>query len=366
MLGEEYIYDRQDTHAGSTHTILAQARDAQASDLRDKIHGLLGVCKGNLTGIKVSYDDSMTATCFYRAATVACIEETGLLTMLCCIDHQSELEGLPSWVPDWSLSRQTESLGSNPNFGSNYIAAGTLSRHLHSKVAPLGLSLSCTIHPDGKTLSELGKVFDIVRDTSEVCSRPDITREDTLNSNQHVVAWANMAKTCYPYPSGCKLFDAFWRTLVANRNDDGWQRSPSSYSEIFSLLLDESTGRCPSLPDQTYSPRQLRPKGRGKLELVNLATRAPGKLYQEILIALRRAMRNRRLGTTEKGYLGLFPRQTKLGDVVCILSRCGVPFVLRKAEDGTFNVVGECYVHGIMGGEVVVMEDVPWTSVVIT
>jgi hypothetical protein len=228
------------------------------------------------------------------------------------------------------------------------------------------LKTSFSIHSDGRELLVQGKIFEVVRDVCEVCSVPDIACEEPQYANQHLVEWINMATKCFPYPDGCKLFDAFWHTLVANRDGDGNQKSPQSFSEIFSLLFDESTGRHPSFPDQTYSSRQLRPSGKGKLELTNLQTRAPGKTYQEIRNALNASLRNRRLGTTIKRYLGLFPRQAQAGDVVCVLSGCHVPFVLRKDRGVTYKLVGECYVHGIMDGEVMKMEKIPLTTITIT
>jgi hypothetical protein len=43
------------------------------------------------------------------------------------------------------------------------------------------------------------------------------------------------------------------------------------------------------------------------------------------------------------------------GDMVCIIFGCSVPVVLRKVSTGGGNahyeVIGECYVHGMMDGE---------------
>ena len=55
---------------------------------------------------------------------------------------------------------------------------------------------------------------------------------------------------------------------------------------------------------------------------------------------------------TSKGFLGLGPQLMQAGDVVCMLFRERVPFILRP-KDGYYRLVGECYVHGVMDGEVV-------------
>jgi len=104
------------------------------------------------------------------------------------------------------------------------------------------------------------------------------------------------------------------------------------------------------------------------------AMRSPGILvrYHERLIARLRSMqpgkgkgeafetkaKNAATGrcffTTSKGFLGLGPRSMHVGDVVVVLFGGRVPYVLRPTDE-YFRFVGECYVHGIMDGEVVRM-----------
>lgn len=60
----------------------------------------------------------------------------------------------------------------------------------------------------------------------------------------------------------------------------------------------------------------------------------------------------RRLCWTEKGYLGLVPSQARMGDEVWLLKGGRVPFVLRRVGGGeNRELVGDCYMHGIMYGE---------------
>lgn len=57
------------------------------------------------------------------------------------------------------------------------------------------------------------------------------------------------------------------------------------------------------------------------------------------------------------GFIGVGPIDTKAGDKVAILLGADVPFILREESGGEdhryWKLVGDCYVHGIMGGEVV-------------
>jgi hypothetical protein len=54
---------------------------------------------------------------------------------------------------------------------------------------------------------------------------------------------------------------------------------------------------------------------------------------------------------SQKKYIGLYPFSAKEGDEIWILAGLRLPFVLRKAREGLYDLVGEAYVHGFMQGE---------------
>ena len=58
----------------------------------------------------------------------------------------------------------------------------------------------------------------------------------------------------------------------------------------------------------------------------------------------------RAMAWTEKGYLGIVPAETEVGDFVVLLNGGRMPFILRPQEDA-WRLLGPSYVHGIMGGE---------------
>ncbi|KAF2171231.1 hypothetical protein M409DRAFT_18347 [Zasmidium cellare ATCC 36951] len=55
--------------------------------------------------------------------------------------------------------------------------------------------------------------------------------------------------------------------------------------------------------------------------------------------------------STTTAYVGLVPAGTEKGDQICILRTCSVPYVLRPLENGRYRLVGDCYIHGVMEGE---------------
>ena len=113
--------------------------------------------------------------------------------------------------------------------------------------------------------------------------------------------------------------------------DTGKHKAPASFAEVFCFLLDESTGRSPTLSGQTYSSE--RPKGKGGFELSSLDSRAVGRTFEAFRVAVNKALRNRCLGITEKCRLSLVPRYSKVGYSVCVLQCSHVPFVIRAAGE---------------------------------
>lgn len=59
----------------------------------------------------------------------------------------------------------------------------------------------------------------------------------------------------------------------------------------------------------------------------------------------------RRLFRTERGFMGLGPVAARIGDKVCVLLGGQVLYVLRDRDEGCYEFVGECYVHGMMDGQ---------------
>ncbi len=62
----------------------------------------------------------------------------------------------------------------------------------------------------------------------------------------------------------------------------------------------------------------------------------------------------RRFCITKQGYMGLVPPLCKPGDLVYIILGAETPYIVcrrRSADQSTYELLGECYVHGMMDGE---------------
>ncbi|KAF5585567.1 heterokaryon incompatibility (het-6OR allele) [Fusarium pseudocircinatum] len=72
----------------------------------------------------------------------------------------------------------------------------------------------------------------------------------------------------------------------------------------------------------------------------------------------------RRVFLTDEGHIGLAFASALVGDSVWVVSSCPVPLLLRPRADGTYQLIGDSYVHGIMQGEAV--KDNGWEEITMT
>jgi len=123
-----------------------------------------------------------------------------------------------------------------------------------------------------------------------------------------------------------------WRTLVANRGPEG-RLPPSWYNEAFLDALFNTNGN-------------------GDLDINSTIAKSSSPLMTRYLERVRDVTWNRRLTKTTDRHLGLIPGSAKTNDLICIVEGCSVPVILRPQRiDESFEVIGECYIHGIMEGE---------------
>jgi hypothetical protein len=120
----------------------------------------------------------------------------------------------------------------------------------------------------------------------------------------------------------------FWRTIVGDRDADG-QSPPGWYRRVCQHVYGRARGGGPNVdarPIQDIEPFHQR---------------------------VRSVIQNRRfIITGQKKFLGLGPATCQPDDFICILFGCSVPVVLRQAGE-YYRLVGECYIHGMMDGEMI-------------
>ncbi|CAF9931984.1 hypothetical protein IMSHALPRED_008767 [Imshaugia aleurites] len=251
-------------------------------------------------------------------------------------------ESLPSWVPD--LRKQIR-LQVN-NFQPEYDA-------------PNGLAASFTFVRDGSVLSVKGVLLD---------------RIDGMSGTRHWDDdWANVsdfknAKNCAnAYGDSAGFREALWRALVGDRDRRGLGADASHECILDVTIFGEECAPpnpCPSTGDTDESFKWNIHLWLKRNALFTLGGRTLQSYYQDsgvlnfgsepyyrCLGRMTTWMWSRRLAVTEKGYVGIMPRVAQTGDVVAIILGCSCPLLLRPSSD-TFRIVAECYVQGVMQGEV--------------
>jgi hypothetical protein len=77
----------------------------------------------------------------------------------------------------------------------------------------------------------------------------------------------------------------------------------------------------------------------------------PESVAREQASNILRICRSRYFLITSRRYLRLGPMTLEVGNIVCVLLRGNVPFILRRQENDGYRLVGESYVRGLMDGE---------------
>jgi hypothetical protein len=316
---------------------------------------------------------------------------------------EEEFPELPSWVPDWSYHQPRASpllhwqfSGNNDTSKVYFNAARNLSMNRDPSITrPVFtgklLGSPCTetiqIHPvaTGRsigeealaqdTLSAYGTQFDEV---SGVGFYEDWSSFDTCKvQNGKEPEMSSVGS--YP-PAACEeLEDVVWKTCVLNRTARG-QRPPSHWGKLFYTHIQSQEwykknkgfkicGR--TLKEITLSAC----KNRGNTSEIGTvvcnksseaARQSPipesnhipesnSESLNLLWTAFGIATGRRRLASTTLGYLCMAPFNTQLGDKIVALSDCHAPVVLR-GENGHYRFIGTCYVHGIMKGELALMD----------
>jgi hypothetical protein len=160
--------------------------------------------------------------------------------------------------------------------------------------------------------------------------------------------------------------EAFWRSIVANSTRKGdpcpvsyrWLLTPQIWEASVGVIyahgfgLDDFFARNRTLSLCGYALEDIVHDGRKRVYTDKKWLHAPTQEQLEVLSWAMNVLAWRRLVATASGRIGLAPAGAREGDVVAVLVGCSVPIVLRKSGEG-WSVVGECYLHGVMGGEVV-------------
>jgi hypothetical protein len=298
----------------------------KATDPRDLVFALLGIAKdAEELGIRPNYAKSCEEV--FTATTVTFLER-GDLSILTLCQSPRRLDGLPSWVPDWSSSLKSTMQGVLRFFSAsgNHEASPRIDR------------------TRSNTLSLTGILFDVVHSVGNIRPKIETYLENPSEGFQALSHWHRDCAVEFTgmvfrlghvnYGASENFPDAVWRTMIMDleeTNDGQYCRVRSPFRQAFDILLK--------------SPIHGDWRTQYDTATVSLVDR-----YHTLVTE---RLEGRRSFMLQNGYIGLGPQNLQAGDLVAVLLGASVPFLLRKDENGNFRVVGEAYVHGIMDGQCV-------------
>lgn len=296
-----------------------------ASDHRDKVYGALGLCSGkDATAVKIDYGADLDQVLINLARYVL-LEGTETndrhspmsLLSLAGTGFPRTLTSVPSWVPTLEPIPRPTMLG--------YMAEVANPPRSASR----GLAFPAKSLESSRTITLSGIVVDTITTVAlAACDPVDWSSRSSFLLNAERVAKTLSATR----ELNAGLWEMFWRTLTVNVCLGGGPTDapPSLYGIGLAYLL------------------KLAKAGRPGTTLTQEASEVSSALDTHAYL--------RSFFVTESKRMGLGMYDVQAGDIVCILSRGPVPYILRKvnrstADGNCFEFVGECYIHGLMDGE---------------
>ncbi|KAL3427255.1 Heterokaryon incompatibility protein 6, OR allele 6 [Phlyctema vagabunda] len=327
--------------------LLLRHRTSLSTDPRDKVYALLGLCTDGV--LKANY--RLPTREMHKLLTQHYLRQhcnLDIITVPSSPVLQQARAG-PSWVPDWSATdvafplalraqlfpdtdyRATGQSRWVPKFSEDGSMLGVEAQFI-DEITVLGAVRRpyCPENPDLKTLfKRLRTDCAITVDWEKVCLADNTSYKDL-------------------YPTGESIFDVKWQIAVGGCSPADYQKCRRQSAKVCKLFT-------------TYA-RMFKFMPLCAFVLVEAIVKLTGQpiFYRRILaetisndfqFKIWRSVLHRRMLRTKNSYLGLAPALAQVGDRIALLKGLKTPAILRPRGGGTWEFVGDCYLHGIMNGE---------------
>jgi Heterokaryon incompatibility protein (HET) len=330
--------------------ILDKAREQNSSDPRDKVFALLGhpsAKRKSGNGTIVQADYSKAAAKVYQELAVELMRDHGNLYPLSAVVHLSadltEENATASWVPQWDLQHYLPYM---------------LVRN-RDKFRAAALTNPTFLFPSNSDILQVeGFIFDtVLYQAEEILTTDHIPKRSIPGSKgNYIRVLYDMALGWQDSSNSKKTANDSKRILPLTLAAEGFDLSiymeldPDQRARL--LLADFAEYWIESCTTNNERANGILNPAIDSLS-INFEGLPPPSAYSYRAAAVR-ALKQRRLFYSKKGYFGLGPAVMQPGDIVCVLFGAQVPFILRR-KDSRYQLVGESYVHGIMHGEAIKM-----------
>jgi Heterokaryon incompatibility protein (HET) len=349
--------------ADSLLDLLVDLRNLGASDPRDKVFAALGMLGGSGSDIGISPDylSSVEDVYIHTAASILTAAENLDLLSVCAINRRANSNlDLPSWVPDWSVTKYASppffknqdtftykaSRGSKslPHYQDGNILV--LSGHLFDSISEVGYvipEIDEEVWDNFEDLPEDAGVRESFGSAGRAFARLYTNLVDLVPYLATYIHWEKFATINDSSNSitGESHREVYWRTLCADQMPEGYETTKSQFQEWYDSLSPIRTLQ--SWKADSWSSL-FKPLGfLGYLRSTWTEYPAFGALISHLTL--------KRIARTKQGFLCLVPDLTQIGDQIWLFRGGRVPLVIRNGEKGQWDLIGEAFVHGIMNGE---------------
>ncbi|KAF7196583.1 hypothetical protein HII31_01953 [Pseudocercospora fuligena] len=348
--------------------LLQAYRGYFATDPRDKVFALFGITSTNLSSLDLSINYSLSAEQIYIDVATTLLKNSSQLDIL-SIPHGLSLDlppSLPSWVPNWDdNTTKPYPLAGDQNAANASMSVNPLRIFTASSTSTSSISFSNSghnLHLRGYKISTIIALAQPVKISMEDLQMPLMigSLEDPTAMldllTKFFSVFKSLCSTMEEWKSLAMIQDntiteEFARTLWADLNlkncredCEAWLSKLESFGEIINELPSFELQNSDSEEELMALAVKLMPVI-GKFDLDDMS-----KLRDVVCVHIF----SRRLAKLDgEGLgLGLVPEEAEVGDQIVLLQGGSTPFVLREKREGKWSLVGECFVNGVMYGEI--------------
>ncbi|XMA14572.1 hypothetical protein WAI453_007363 [Rhynchosporium graminicola] len=337
-------------------------QNSKCSDPRDKVFGVLGIGRDSQEVdprlrlmLQVDYKKSVQQV-YQDAAEYIILSQQDLEICYAQPLTSKVVQGLPSWVPDWSFRMDEAPAGFLlSGYNVRRLLPGNISFDRGSMYVD-GLMLD-SIDFTTSTMSCESPLPDIKRIILHLCQSVDVDEASADYWGKTGDAFFDMLPYLgsSTYKNGDSVFEALWRTLIGNTAN--FEPAKPEFVRHFWAVLDTLVLRERGIIfdrhnfgwDLEQDPRTARRLDNDPIAQQFWQTAQEGQTHL-FFLELVNTIQGRVFFTTSRGYMGFGAMSARVGDQVCILGGGWTPFILRN-HSTHFEMIGDSYLHGMMRGE---------------
>lgn len=266
-------------------------------------------------------------------------------------------EKLPTWAPDWSIAvRMPRGAWIWEDPDSYFHSSGRLGSVNGQRVI---------VNESNTTIELRGVVVDSIRKVgAEVWDPNWLERLDAAAAIRFLDEIKQFCAESERIPEGQEESHA---ASVAGADDEGsfgWpsiEETREARREVFEktmVELQEMLGTTTTTKTLAAVTKTLSIDLSSHSQNQNAAHKKVPLEYSSNILEAMRWFHSRRSFISHSGYVGTGPLNAAPGDVVCVFLGAHVPYVIRASGDGSYTLVGDAWVNGIMCGEVLLQNPV--------